>query len=412
MKKHISLILTGLLIAVVVHAQDPETLTNSSVIKMSKANLSEELIIDMIRSSPAGYDLSDEAQRTLAGEGISRAVIQAMKSASETKVPVSEKSASVQEKKATPVAAVETGRDVIQPESAYVPSVTEETVTIEALNYVAPLTELVKFNENEFKSMELAIAEWDKQVRSLVSDVNKVKGQMLQVENEMRQKKNADTKSFSADILSLKKKLDVYRKNYQQSKDIMVGGGQKILKNLEGAMSDRIRNIGKAYSEAGQKITSSSTNPASGVDTVTINWAKKAVSDNAAGYIVYSTEMPAWYQNEIIGLNALINTWNPRVRKIVDDDIILKNKLDPIEKRLEDLKSNAKQNKNEISTLKKQSSEIEKDRKQLADQMKDNAKELSSYLKQLSQKNEDSLKERFTDIIENITYSFQEKLSL
>ena len=81
-------------------------------------------------------------------------------------------------------------------------------------------------------------------------------------------------------------------------------------------------------------------------------------------------------------------------------------------KKIKELSSNSKLNKAEISTLKKQASEIEKSRKQLADQMKDDAKVLASYLKQMSQKNQDAVEERFTDIIENITYSFQEKLSL
>jgi hypothetical protein len=71
MKKHISLILTGLLIAVMVNAQTPETLTNSSVIKMSKANLSDELITDMIQNSPVKFDLSESALKKLAGEGVS-----------------------------------------------------------------------------------------------------------------------------------------------------------------------------------------------------------------------------------------------------------------------------------------------------------------------------------------------------
>ncbi len=65
MKKHISLILTGLFIAVMVNAQNPETLTNSSVIKMSKANLSDELITDMIQNSPVKFDLSDSALKQL-----------------------------------------------------------------------------------------------------------------------------------------------------------------------------------------------------------------------------------------------------------------------------------------------------------------------------------------------------------
>jgi len=83
-----------------------------------------------------------------------------------------------------------------------------------------------------------------------------------------------------------------------------------------------------------------------------------------------------------------------------------------LEQKVKDLSSNAKQNKSEISTLRKQVSEIEKSRKKLADKMKDDAKELASYLKQMSQKNQDAVEERFTDIIENITYCFQEKLSL
>jgi hypothetical protein len=44
--------------------------------------------------------------------------------------------------------------------------------------------------------------------------------------------------------------------------------------------------------------------------------------------------------------------------------------------------------------------------------MKDDAKELASYVKQMSQKNQESLKVRYADIIENITYSFLERLSM
>ncbi len=44
MKRTFSLILALLFAASLIQAQTPETLTNSSVIKMSKANLSEELI--------------------------------------------------------------------------------------------------------------------------------------------------------------------------------------------------------------------------------------------------------------------------------------------------------------------------------------------------------------------------------
>ncbi|MBE0678360.1 MAG: hypothetical protein IH592_06305, partial [Bacteroidales bacterium] len=70
MKKHIFLILTGLLIAIVISAQNPETLTNSSVVKMSKARLSDELITDMIQNSPVRFDLSSGAIKSLEDEGV------------------------------------------------------------------------------------------------------------------------------------------------------------------------------------------------------------------------------------------------------------------------------------------------------------------------------------------------------
>lgn len=409
MKKHISLILTGLLIAVVVNAQNPETLTNSSVIKMSKAKLSDELITDMILNSPVSFDLSSGAIKKLEDDGVTATVIQSMKGAAAKKTVV-EKPAPAAEKKVI-AAPVETENETPEP-SAYKPSEATGTVSLEALNYVGPLTELIKFNESKFSDLENTISEWDKQVRVYIADISKVKDQMLQMENELRMKKNADTKAFDDDIFSLQKKLDAYRKTYQQSKETMIKGGGTIVKNLETISTDAVRDLSKAYSEASQLVGSSNSNPASGEKSVTLNYTQREVNGNCISYLFYMQEMLAWHQNEIRALNGVIDDWNPRVTKKIEEDTQLKNQLEPIEKRLQELSSNQKQNKAEISTLKKQVSEIEKSRKSLADQMKSDAKDLASYIKQMSQKNQDSLKERFTDIIENITYSFGEKLSM
>ncbi|MGB8358280.1 MAG: hypothetical protein WCD55_06650 [Bacteroidales bacterium] len=409
MKKHISLILAGLFIAVMVNAQNAETLTNGSVIKMSKANLSDELITDMIQNSPVRFDLSESALKSLAGQGVSATVIQSMKDAGAAKKPVAVKPSpsTVKEASTAPI-----DKEVIVPAAGYMPSAPIETVPVEALNYVAPLTELIKFNEDKFTGLETTIVEWDKKLRGNVADVNKVKDQMLQVEKELRQMKNADTKVYNADIASLKGKLEVYRKNYKQSKDIMLKEGDNIVKKIETISSDVTRDISKAYSDAGQQIVSSDTDPASGEKAVTMNYMVRENNDNSVGYIVFLTEMLAWHQNEISELNTLINDWNPRVTETIKEDARLKSQVDPLEQKIKDLSSNTKKNKPEISSLKKQVSEIEKSRKKLADKMKDDSKTLASDLKQMSQKNQDAVKERFTDIIENITYSFQEKLSL
>ncbi len=381
MKKHISLILTGLFIAVMVNAQDPETLTNSSVIKMSKANLSDELITDMIQNSPVKFDLSDSALKKLAGEGVSSAVIQSMKSTGGNSKPADEKPAPASVKEANTAS---TDEGVTEPAIAYTPSAVKKTVSVEALHYVIPLTELIRFNETKFKALETAVIEWDKLVRGYVADINKVKGQMLQVENELRLKKNADTKAFSEDIASLKGKLEAYRKNYQQSKDIMIKGGDNIVKGIETMRSDVSRDISKAYSDAGQQVGSADADPASLENPVTMKYSIREIHDDAVGYIVFLTEMLAWHQNEIRELHTVINDWNPRITKLVEEDALLKKQLEPVEQKLKELSSNSKQNKTEISTLKKQASEIEKSRKQLADKMKDDTKLLATYIKQMS----------------------------
>jgi len=192
----------------------------------------------------------------------------------------------------------------------------------------------------------------------------------------------------------------------------MLKGGDNIVKKLETLSSDVTGDIGKAYTDAGQQIGSADSDPAAGEKTVTVNYAVREINYNAVGYIVFLTEMLAWHQNEIRELNIVIDDWNPRVTETIKEDARLKSQLDPLEKKIQELSANSKQNKSEISNLKKQVSEIEKSRKKVADKMKDDAKVLASYLKQMSQKNQDAVKERFTDIIENITYSFQEKLSL
>ncbi len=421
MKKHISLILTGLLVAMAVCAQNPETLTNSSVIKMTKARLADELIIDMINNSPAMFDLSPGALRSLEGEGVSESVIQSMKSATSGKPgagkkepatgnkPVNVTAPSVEDNlRASAAIPVEENTEP----SEWIPSATVGEVSVEALNYTAPLTELIKFYVNKYESTELTLSEWDRQVRGYIADINKVKGQMLQVENEMRSLKNADTKAFSEEINSLKGKLAAYRKNYSQSKDIMVKGGINIVKQIETMSSDLSKDIGKAYSQASQQVNSSDMDPSSGEKPVMLDYTVRQATTGCVSYIVYMNEMLAWYQNAIREINNLIEEWNPRVTGIIQEEARLKSQAEPIENRITELSSNSKQNRAEISDLKKQLSAIEKSGKQLADRMKDDAKELSSYLKKMSQAGQAAAEERFEDIIENVTYSFGEKLSL
>jgi hypothetical protein len=439
MKKYIFLLLTGLLVTLLVQSQTSETLTNSSVIKMSKAKLSDELILEMIQTSPSRFDLSNGALKNLESESVSPVVIEAMKrTAGIQNSPVVSQTDYMKknesEKKPERVVEQKTEQKTEQksvqkqmsgpepkPESRLADtslrktdssSETGQEFSIEALNYIIPLTELVKFNENEFSSFEQTIHEWDNKVIILKSEVIKSKEQMLQTENALMQKINADTKTFNDEIKSLSGNLKESREKYKESKTNLFEGGQDIAKKLEDLRKERLHSLSKSYDEASQNVGSAQADPVIGENMAAVDYKLKKVNSGTTEELVYANEMLTWYQNEITDLKEIIKDWNPRVEKVIAEDSRLRKQLEPVENKLNELKPNAKQNKTDITALKKEISRIEKERKKLADQMKDDRKELSSYLKQLSDKNQDSVRERFTDIIENINYSFQEKLSL
>src|SRR5665811_23581 len=85
--------------------------------------------------------------------------------------------------------------------------------------------------------------------------------------------------------------------NWKQSKDIMLKGGDNIVKKLETISSDIVRDISKAYSEAGQQVGSSGSDPSSGENAVKVNYTVREINYNAVGYIVFLTDMLAWHQN-------------------------------------------------------------------------------------------------------------------
>lgn len=370
MNRNIILLIAGLLFSLMVRSQTSETLTNSSVIKMSKAKLSDELIIETIKTSPSSFDMSSAALKILEDENVPRAVIEAMK------------------------------KEEMRPPS------------VEALNYVTPLTELIRFNETEFDSFTQEINNLDKEVQGLKSEVARSEEELLQAEDLLITRINSDTKPFNDDIKSLSESLKKSQEKYVKSKSVMAEGGKSIIKKVGELKNEKLRLLSKAYGDASQKVGSSTADPVAGENRVAVNLKTLPAGTVFTREIIYANEIPVWHLNEITVLKETISDWNPKVEKVLVEDSRLIKQLDPLIARLEELKTNSKQNKSEIAALKKEISRIEKERKKLSDQMKGDRKELSSFLRQLNEKNLKSISDRFTDIIENITYSFEEKLSL
>ena len=92
----LSLLIVTLVVAFLSYGQQPaaaplakpEALTNSDVLKMVEAKLSDDLIVSKIKSSPGNFDTSIDAILKLKAAGASDAVIHAMVDASPTAKPV------------------------------------------------------------------------------------------------------------------------------------------------------------------------------------------------------------------------------------------------------------------------------------------------------------------------------------
>jgi DNA repair ATPase RecN len=122
--------------------------------------------------------------------------------------------------------------------------------------------------------------------------------------------------------------------------------------------------------------------------------------------------MLVWHQNEIDELYKIAVQYNAKVKDVVAQDAELMKQLEPVNSKLNEYKTDTKKYKQEIATLKKQKSALEKQRKLVSDSMEKDSNELADALKLLRTEIQASAKERFTDIIANITFLFQEKPAL
>jgi chromosome segregation ATPase len=277
-----------------------------------------------------------------------------------------------------------------------------------ALGYVTSLKNLITFHEKEFETLTATMAKWDNEINALTNASNRILDQIDQAGNELREKKNLDSKSFSGEIIEMKKQLNGYRENYRKSKEDLLEKGDKIVKEVEKISSTKIKAAGDIYNDVSQDIRSTRADPSADPVSVTVNQKDLTVNGNISEYISPSLEMLVWHTNEIKGTCELIKRWNIKVREVMASGRELNSQLVPLKSKLDEYQSDTKKYKEEISSLKKQISGLEKEMKNLAGQMEDDSKELAGYVKQARAEVQKSLEQRFTDIIENINYSFRE----
>lgn len=469
MKKSVPVLLILLLTVNYLQAQPTEKMTNSILLRMVQAKLSDELIIGEINSSAVNFNVSPDSISYLAARNVSSPVLQAMKAAQERQAsPTPVESTAVEpekpaipERKPTIQPATVQASDSIQlpddeptatpqkealaqpentsPSTAAIPfktnpskSATEPAArktakeitplrrveslknqsafSVDAMGYTIPMTELMVFFDHEFNSLTSTIEGWDQQIRNSLDKGRQINQQLLDVGTQLSDKINANTNGFSNEIVVLKKQLSDQRISYKQYKTNLFTEGMTITKKLKDMGNELDRSIGAKFAAVGNVVRSTNPDPASEMSQP-FSIDKLPIGAEFTPYIAPATQLLFFCQNEIGSIRDLIELKNEDIREIHQKDAALTLRLEPLKKELTNLQVNAKKNKKEISALKKQCAELEKEKKSLSQQAEKNSKELAKTLEVMCNAVQGSVNQRVAEIIDQVNYLYTDHLA-
>jgi hypothetical protein len=260
------------------------------------------------------------------------------------------------------------------------------------------------------------ILDWDKKLRASLQKEKQNIEAIAKIEKQLTDKKNADAKPFSQDIIDQKKNLVLSWEQRKKIKADMATEGKTLAEELRKISKATDGEIDAKFKEVSRNVKSADPDPSVSGAPKTVNIPKQKFNSTITGYFAPVTMMLACYQNEILSVQNTINAWNIKALSRIQKDSEFRARLDPLQKELSQYLANSKQDqklkKKEISSLKKQCDAIEKERKQLAKQMSDDSTQLSEELNRMKTEVQAVVLQRFTDIIENIEHSYQDKFNL
>lgn len=457
--KKFALFMTLVLFPAIIIAQDADVLTNAAVIRMVEASLSDEIIIDEIKSAQVKFDLNEDALKMLKQKNVSEPVIQAMKDAAESHVKIVETNPAKNEtvkdtdslKKDTSVLNLNTAApDTVKISVENVPvdtlanassskndvSVVElkasvnENNAIEAspssvtgkgnaksygtdmLSYVKPMKGLITFHENCFTEISGIVDKWNSRILDSLSKADMIKGKMAEIEKELYGKKTADSRKYSGDITTLKEQLSYYRNQLKILKLHMIADGEILSKEIKAEGDNLINSTGAKYDEVIKSVKGYKCDISGGDAPDLVASKELPVLSDVVDKVFPLTEISYFNKDQIEVIRKLSEEWDIRVNDIFQKDARTKDELQKSKSELAKYINEPKKYKYEISGLKKKCGSLEKTRKKYVSDMKKDSKELSVALDNISTELKFTLKERFKDITDNIGYLYQERFNL
>lgn len=448
MKKLVPVLLFALFVVNILHAQTSEALTNTIIIKMVKAKLSDDLIIDEINNSKVNFNVSIDSIKFLSNENVSNRVIEEMKVANGIQTPNSIKESITQKnpqeqkepllnnkENSVQPPTIPVKENMKQPSKEQMKSdifrtkklsiettktengtiilIEKPEFTINAISYVTPMKELITFFNNEFTSLGDIIRDWDRQIRVSLERERHIMDTITMIDKVLTAKKNADAKAFNKEIIYQKSKLVRYWEKHNLLKNEMVTNEKNLIEALKNTSKETDNSIEEKFKEVSKNVRKTHPEPSIDETANEIIIPKQKFNSKIITYFAPITMILTYYQNEIISLQDYIEFWNGKAIDLVQKDSELNIRLKPLENELSQYLSTTKQNqklkKKEISALKKQCDNITKERKQLAKKMLEDSEKLSDDLNKMRDEVKGAVMERFMDAIENIEHSYQYK---
>jgi hypothetical protein len=467
MKRFGHFIILFVFAANLLQAQPDAAITNQSVIKMVKAKLSEEIILDMISNSPVDFDLSFDSINALLDAGVPPTVIKAMELSQygrprareeaimmESEIPVAVAAPKPEEPEITqektppephtmkdsmPALRLTSGKVdaypskdtlkiqtlrltekpapalpiVPQDNNPPIPQNEQSAFVINTIAYVDPVKSLIIFLDEQTISILLFIKRWDNLIKKSLEEEKNLQDTIIATDRHLIAKKSATDQPFTREITEMKSNLSLLRAQHKQLKNAIIADGKTLATELKSLSGETDKLITAKFSQACKNIKNAQADPSAVYFSTNISIPKQEISREIVHHVAPVSIVPAFFQNKINALIGASALWNAQAKKIIAQDSVLKNQLEPLEKELSQYLASPKQNqkklKDEISSLKKQCDNISKQRKSLAKQMEEDRTACSDAMKKTGEEIRNLIRARFADAMENIEFSYEDR---
>jgi len=277
----------------------------------------------------------------------------------------------------------------------------KNVLSIELIDYIIPLKDLVLHFNTLRTDFTSTAKQWELQLNPLIKKMNDDYATLSRIDKELTYGQNSKTEKKN-----LKAQLKSQEKVYKQSFDNLQKAGFDIVKQLKELYKTEAKVTQQQFKESVPKIV-----PNLPPSTITlqssVSFSDKKVDLLTLNYLKPTNNLVLWFQVTEHSFYKIIESHNQSIKKMMADDKVLEQQLEPLQLKLSDYQRDPKVNKKEISGTKKEIGRIEKERNELSKQVIKDSKELSAQMNDYHKELQKAFSEKMKNVIETIETSFK-----